>query len=288
MRAGARARSVASRLLAYVSVALCAEGCSASAEVQSEEPFVSEHSGTRTRLSACLGPGRVACVAASKECSELLSCFGWQRDSCTGTGTCDGSLAAECFELANHVYVRSTADCANDAAGNHLCSSVDDGKSITTTCHAGACRGDRCEGGVRIVCLAGVEIRQDCAAKGQTCVTGTSGVFCAEPALCGSDACEDNEAVFCRDGHVEARQDCSELVAGGHCAIVSGAAECRRSPEHPVCRQSGPFSSFCDGSRAFACYLGALYEMDCAAFRGGECVTGDGGTGARCKLKDWP
>jgi hypothetical protein len=256
----------------------------------------------RARVSACLGlsaemavswfgpplvqgvgPDAKACLEHTLDCDGVLSCTGLTRGECTTQ--CAGSRALACDVLDNSVATMASEDCAGNLDGNLLCRVVESA-GARAQCVAGACRGERCEGAVRIGCRGGVEIREDCARAGKQCIDGTgTGVFCGSASSCERDHCTGNTAVACREGSTYIEQDCAELVAGGRC---HGDGECRSELWHPDCPTGMSFLSFCEGDAARACYLGALYEVACDEFQGGRCAPRERGDGVRCRLPDWP
>jgi hypothetical protein len=288
---------------------LCGFSCAVEAPNRDGLPVeaISDALALRARVSACLGVDAgaavsffgpelvsgvsdtaIRCLEPAADCDAVLACLGLERNSCTGTDACRDSTSLHCARLSNGVLAVVSQDCADDPDGNQRCSVLDDGKSNASICNAGPCRGERCDGDVRIQCWAGAETREDCGSFGRICVSGPTGVFCARPGSCDHDQCIGNTAVSCRDGHVDVHQDCGELVEDGVCRVIGNSAECVAKTWHPSCPPNEPFVSFCDGRRALACYLGALYEARCDAFLHGDCEPGARGIGARCRVPAWP
>jgi hypothetical protein len=263
---------------------------------------IADTSALRARVSACLGlsaemavswlgPPLVkgagvaarACVERTLDCDGVLSCVGLARGECTTH--CAGSQALACNVLDNQVATMGSEDCADNLDGNLLCGVVESA-GAHAQCVAGPCRGERCEGAVRVACRGGFEIREDCARSGKQCVDGAgTRAFCGSSTPCERDHCAGNTSVTCHDGRAAIEQDCAELVASGRC---HGNGECRSDLPHPACATGMPFFSFCEGNAARACYLGALYEVACDEFLGGSCVPREQGDGVRCRLPVWP
>jgi hypothetical protein len=264
---------------------------------------VVDASALRARVSTCLGidalsavatfgpeelegvsDATIECLEATSDCDGVLACFGWMRDSCSGTDACENSTALRCRSLKNHIRVLTSEDCAQSAEGNHQCTVVDDGKSVMAVCNSGVCSGDRCEGDVRIHCSGNVEVRENCALEDRICADTGVGIFCVLPETCPRDHCEGNTAVGCLGDHVALRLNCADVVASGRCSEDGCFAE----TWHPKCPTGEPYVSFCDGSRAFACNVGALYETRCGDFLDGRCEPNERGGGVRCRSSRWP
>jgi hypothetical protein len=292
------------RLLVAFLAARFASGCSAESTNPTAEPskVIADTRALRARVSICLGndvgaavatfgleelggasDATIACLAATSDCKGVLACFGWTRSSCTGDA-CENSTALHCGNLDNDVRVLTSEDCAQDGEGNHQCAVVDDGKSLTARCNSGVCGGERCEGDVRIHCFGNVEVRENCALKGRICAPTGVGIFCVLPETCERDHCEGNTAVACLGDHVDLRLDCADVVASGRCRDDGCLAE----TWHPECPAGEPYASFCDGNRALACNVGALYEARCGDFLQGYCEPRERGVGVRCRSSQWP
>lgn len=280
-------------------------GCSAEPSEQSRlTGFIEDIHALRARISVCLGDnagsalatfgpevlGGVAetarqCLRAASDCEQVLACFGWERDSCTGTAACEGSVALRCLELPNGIRVVSERDdCSQNSDGNHECVVVDDGKSLVARCNSGSCQGDRCSGDVSVTCFEDIEVRNDCQASGRICVPTAGGSACVLPERCDRSYCDGNTAVVCWGGGVDFRVDCADVIASGQC--LDGG--CVAKNWHPACPPTEPYSTFCDGNSAFACNVGELYEVRCDQFLDSYCEARDDGAVARCRSPVWP
>jgi hypothetical protein len=256
------------------------------------EPLVDERA-VRARLSACAGTpflftvralasepfvnlvGDVeACVAEAVDCAGVTACLGLDVP-CAGENRCEGTRAVTCAHFDNTLSAERYTDCSKDDL-NPFCDVIDAGTGAFAACNAGPCAGDRCEGDVAVRCAEGVEMREACGPS-KRCVSGSTGVFCAELQSCMRDHCQGDLAVICRDGAAEVAQDCSAFVARGVCRDDSGSIECRSLQQHPECSDGEPFTAGCDGDDGYACYVGARYQIACSQFGGGRCVTDEFG-----------
>lgn len=264
-----------------------ATACAAEAPAESPAALADEHAdeqAVRARLSACAGTpflftigalsaepfldsqGEVeACVAAAPDCPAVTACLGL-NEPCTGDNRCESTTAVRCAYFDRGLSAELRTDCTNDTA-NPFCDVVDVGTGPFAICNAGPCAGDRCDDNVAVRCSDSVEVREPCGPN-RRCVTGSTGVFCAEPHTCTRDHCQGNSVAICRDGFVEATHDCTTFVADGYCQDDSGTVDCR-SPPHPDCPADEPFTEGCDGDDGYACYVGARYRIACSEFGGG-------------------
>jgi hypothetical protein len=55
-----------------------------------------------------------------------------------------------------------------------------------------------------------------------------------------------------------------------------------------LCPPTEPYSTFCDGDRAFACNVGELNEVRCDQFLDSHCEAREDGAVARCRSPLWP
>jgi hypothetical protein len=279
--------------------------CSAEPPEQSKlTGFIEDTDALRARISVCLGSdagsalatfgpevlGGIAettrqCLRVASDCEEVLACLGWERDSCRGAAACEGSVALRCLELHNGIrVVGARDDCSQNGGGNKECVVVDDGKGLVARCSAGSCQGDRCEGDVSFTCFEDIEVREDCHATGRICAPIPGGIACVLPERCDLSYCDGNTAVVCWGGGVDFRVDCADVIASGQC--IDGG--CVAKTWHPACPPTEPYSTFCDGGRAFACNVGELYEVACDQFLDSYCEAREDGAVARCRSPLWP
>jgi len=276
---------------------------------------VADDGGIRARVSACLGfsfstavafagpaatggmsDGVLRCVEDSADCPAVLACLDLNGPPCgsDAAGRCEGAVAVHCRLLPNAISAELREDCGARRDGNTRCQVVDDaGKGIFATCNAGPCQGDRCDDGVLVTCLAGVEIRTRCADQGRVCVTeaspsGAGGSFCALAEPCARDHCEGDTVVLCRAGQVDLRQSCPALIAGGRCRDQLGAVDCAAPAWDPQCPMDQPYLSRCDGDRGLVCHAGARLDVDCPTFLDGRCQMDPTGHEGRCLVAGWP
>jgi hypothetical protein len=147
-----------------------------------------------------------------------MRCFdqGNGNASCSDGTRCDPSADPSCdgnryFELCDSTTnLRYRFDCSRSSIPNATCRSD---ASRTGCMPSGPPCGDaRCDGDVRVTCLAGQEVRDDCAPLGSTCAIVDGAPTCTPTASdCTADAaCSDNAIVMCGSGMMQTI-DCSAL-----------------------------------------------------------------------------
>jgi hypothetical protein len=297
-------------------IALLLLSCGAGATVETasdgalmeEATILADRMGLRARVSACLGfdlPSSVAflgdelmggvtenvkaCVGSTTSCEEVLACAGVAGPGCSTDARCDGSRAIQCRRLPNGISAETVDDCAADASGNGSCAVVTvPDQPPYTVCSSGDCGASRCDGDMSIRCLQGAAVRTDCKSTNRICAADWFGATCVHPEACEQDHCDGDQAVFCRAGHVDVRQDCASAIPQGRCREDDGAVDCVARPMHPRCSIDDPFANWCEQTTGYTCFSGALIEVDCKSFLDGWCEASSDGVGVRCRVSQWP
>ena len=267
-------------------------------------PALLDVGALRAKVSACTGADAAAaftffwprhlsgvadavdCVAAARDCSEVLACAGYSSAGCSAADDrCEGGSAFACVTLASGLNVALQRDCAGDPLGNTACSVADDAKyGIGAFCHGPGCVADHCDGNAVVRCRGGFEVRTDCGVQGQACAEHDGQVFCAFGDTCQADRCAGQVIELCNNGRITLRERCDELVPGTTCMDRTGLVECMAEVPSTDCAMQTDFASWCDSGLAVTCLGGVRAEADCASLPDGVCQThiDDGGSSAIC------
>jgi len=269
-------------------------------------PALADDGALRAKVSACLGidtpdaftffwpqylggaAGARACVAAARDCADVVACAGYLRAGCTAEDDrCDAGKAIACVALTSGLTVEAAITCDGDQLGNTLCSIEDDAKyGRGAFCHGGGCAREHCEAdGVLVRCRGGLEVRTDCGAEGKTCAEADGQAYCAYDEPCTADRCAGDTIEICGGGRVTVRERCGELVPGSTCTNRNGLVECLAETPSPGCADETDFQSWCDAGVAVTCLAGVRAEADCGALPDGRCesTVSDDLSMARCR-----
>jgi hypothetical protein len=285
-------------LVAAVAAAGACDGSEAAA------PALPDVGALRAKVSACGGVDAAAaftffwprhlsgvadavdCVAAARDCSEVLACAGYSGAGCSATDDrCEGGSAFACVTLAGGLNVAQQSDCAGDPLGNTSCSVAEDAKyGVGAFCHGPGCVADHCDGDAVVRCRGGFEVRTACGVEGQTCAEHGGQVFCAFTETCAADRCTGDVIELCNGGRITLRERCGELVPGTTCTDRMGLVECMADVPSTGCSMQTDFASWCDSGLAVTCFGGVRAEVDCASLPEGACQAriDDGSSSAMC------
>jgi len=210
-----------------------------------------------------LRPGRALRVVLAALLAGLLGACQAREECTSGESHCEGDVARHCSNRVEN--------------GNSSYWSWND-----TPCGAGKCKSDTsgafcalaaepdsrcddpsstfCDGTAVNQCQSGYVVSSnDCASKGNTCVTPATArqpwlkAMCAtEPdpsPLCdrGNDGCDGNDSYLCASGYVTERHSCADLVcaSGGYCVASA-------DPD-PGCPDRADQGSYCEGNSIVQC-----------------------------------
>jgi hypothetical protein len=213
-------------------------------------------------------PSMVSCIAgAGHDCAAARKCLndGKTPQSCTGGGSCSGSVINGCSTAAGGGGMPGTTtfDCNIDG---EMCVVFNGNLG----CGIGTCTGEMCIGDIYQNCTAGIMRHQDCSKYNATCAASNIGpatfYHCRGkgPACAQSDStkgirCEGNTAIYCFDGQ-EAQVSCGPL--GQSCfpnVRASGAFGCGLGSD---CDPSTYPDSCMNGVLTF-CNNGKIDTYDC-------------------------
>lgn len=152
------------------------------------------------------------CAALGMHCAERNGAAG-----CTDGVGCDPNSPAACdgnryYQYCNSMGLRYRLDCARSSIPNATCRI---GSNRAGCLPSGPpCASPRCDGDVRVTCLVGQEVRDDCTQLGSTCTMVAGKPACVPVATtCDSNAngaCDGNAISLCLQGVVET-VDCSAI-----------------------------------------------------------------------------
>ena len=151
--------------------------------------------------------------------------------ACTDGVGCDPKSPPSCdgnryYEYCSSIGLRYRVDCARTSIPNATCRiDMYDAGCLPS---GPPCAGDRCEGNVRVTCLAGEEVRDDCTQLAATCTLVRRAPTCVPvaSACSGSAGCAGSAIRLCAEGIVETI-GCSAI----------GLQSCKRNTggDSPIC-----------------------------------------------------
>ena len=209
------------------------------------------------------GPPSARDIEDAEVCALLSACVDFEGEFSSSVGgfvAC--SVATRDWAIDRDALTACVMD-ATDCAAAADCLNAGEAPG---SCDPFATPG-RCDGDIARVCRSYVQVAQDCAALGLSCVEDAAGqVFCGPPGACERSECDGNTLIGCRNG-ARYLEDCGEQV----CVVaeeLAGSAIC--AGEGEPC-EGRIFR--CDGDVAVSCRFGRIRRETCGP---GLCSTTDG------------